>query len=159
AGATDLYARLIGQALWERLGRQFIIENRSGATGNIGTEAVIRAAPDGYTLLMATVNNAINASVYERLSYDFIRDVSPVARIAYTPLVVVLHPSVPVGNVPELIHYAKANPGKINYAAAGIGAPPHVAGELFKMMTGVNLVAVQYRGGAPAVSDLLGGQV
>jgi tripartite-type tricarboxylate transporter receptor subunit TctC len=158
-GATDLYARLIGQVLWERLGQQFIIENRSGASGNIGTEAVVRAAPDGYTLLMATVNDAVNAYLFEKLSYVFIRDVAPVARIAYTPLVVVVHPSVPVRTVPELIAYAKANPGKINYAAAGIGAPPHVAGELFKMMTGVNMVPVQYRGGAPAVADLLGGQV
>jgi tripartite-type tricarboxylate transporter receptor subunit TctC len=158
-GATDLYARLIGQVLWERLGQQFIIENRSGASGNIGTEAVVRAAPDGYTLLMATVNDAVNAYLFEKLSYDFIRDVAPVARIAYTPLVVVVHPSVPVRTVPELIAYAKANPGKINYAGAGIGAPPHMAGELFKMMTGINMVPVQYRGGAPAVADLLGGQV
>jgi tripartite-type tricarboxylate transporter receptor subunit TctC len=159
AGATDLYARLIGQVLWERLGQQFIIENRSGASGNIATEAGVRAAPDGYTLLMATVNNAVNASLYEKLSYDFIRDVAPVARIAYTPLVLVVHPSVPVRTVPELIAYAKANPGKINYAAAGIGAPPHEAGELFKMMAGVNMVPVQYRGGAPGGADLLGGQV
>jgi tripartite-type tricarboxylate transporter receptor subunit TctC len=157
-GATDLYARLIGQVLWERLGRQFIIENRSGASGNIGTQAVVRAAPDGYTLLMATVNDAVNAYLFEKLSYDFIRDVAPVARVAYTPLVVVVHPSVPVRTVPELIAYAKANPGKINYAG-GIGGPPQMAGELFKMMTGVNMVPVQYRGGAPAVADLLGGHV
>jgi tripartite-type tricarboxylate transporter receptor subunit TctC len=159
AGATDLYARLIVQVLWERLGQQFVIENRPGAGGNIGTEAVIRAAPDGYTLLMATPTNAVNATLYDRLNFDFIRDVAPVARIAYTPLVVVVHPTVPLTTVPEFFGYAKANPGKLNMGSGGIGSPPHVAGELFKMMTGVNIVPVQYRGGAPAVADLLGGQV
>jgi tripartite-type tricarboxylate transporter receptor subunit TctC len=158
-GATDLYARLIGQVLWERLGQQFIIENRPGAASNIATEAVARAAPDGYTLLMATPANAINATLYDKLNFNFIRDIAPVARIAYTPLVVVVHPSVPVRTVPEFIAYAKANPGKLNMGSGGIGSPPHVAGELFKMITGVNMVPVQYRGGAPAVADLLGGQL
>jgi tripartite-type tricarboxylate transporter receptor subunit TctC len=158
-GATDLYARLIGQVLWERLGQQFIIENRPGAASNIATEAVARAAPDGYTLLMATPANAINATLYDKLNFNFIRDIAPVARIAYTPLVVVVHPSVPVRTVPEFIAYATANPGKLNMGSGGIGSPPHVAGELFKMITGVNMVPVQYRGGAPAVADLLGGQL
>jgi tripartite-type tricarboxylate transporter receptor subunit TctC len=158
-GATDLYARLIGQVLWERLGQQFIIEDRPGAASNIATEAVVRAAPDGYTLLMATPTNAVHATLYDKLNFNFIRDVAPVARIAHTPLVVVVHPSVPVRTVPEFIAYAKANPGKLNMGSSGIGSPPHVAGELFKMMTGVNIVPVQYRGGAPAVADLLGGQV
>ena len=158
-GATDLYARLIGQVLGERLGQQFIIENRPGAASNIATEAVARAAPDGYTLLMATPANAINATLYDKLNFNFIRDIAPVARIAYTPLVVVVHPSVPVRTVPEFIAYAKANPGKLNMGSGGIGSPPHVAGELFKMITGVNMVPVQYRGGAPAVADLLGGQL
>jgi tripartite-type tricarboxylate transporter receptor subunit TctC len=159
AGATDLYARLTGQVLSERLGQQFIIEDRPGANGNIATEAVTRAAPDGYTLLMATSANAVNATLYDKLNFDFMRDVAPVARIAYTPLVVVVHPAVPIRTVPEFIAYAKANPGKLNMGSGGIGSPPHVSGELFKMMTGVNVVPVQYRGGAPAVADLLAGQV
>jgi tripartite-type tricarboxylate transporter receptor subunit TctC len=158
-GATDVYARLLVRWLSERLGQSFVIENRSGAGSNIATQAVVTAAPDGYTLLMATPSNAVNASLYEKLSYDFIRDVAPIALVAYTPLVVVVHPSVPVKTIPELITYAKANPGKLNMGSGGIGSPPHVAGELFKMMTGVNMLLVNYRGGAPAVADLLGGQV
>jgi tripartite-type tricarboxylate transporter receptor subunit TctC len=158
-GATSLYARLIGQVLWDRLGQQFIIENRPGGGGNIATEAVIRSAPDGYTLLMATLANAVNATLYDKLNFIFIRDVAPVARLARTPLVVVVHPSVPVRTVPEFIAYAKANPGKLNMASAGIGGASHLSGELFKMMTGVNMVHVPYRGGAPAIADLLGGQM
>src|SRR5262249_20999023 len=133
-GGTDVFARLLVRWLSERFGRTFLIENRSGAGSNIATEAVVRAAPDGYTLLMATSSNAVNASLYEKLSYDFIRDVAPVARVAYTPLVLVVHPSVPVKTIPELIAYAKTNPGKLNMGSGGIGGPPHVAGELFKMM-------------------------
>jgi tripartite-type tricarboxylate transporter receptor subunit TctC len=158
-GATDVYARLLVRWLSERLGQSFVVENRSGAGSNIATQAVVTAAPDGYTFLMATSSNAVNASLYEKLSYDFIRDVAPIALVAYTPLVVVVHPSVPVKTIPELISYAKANPGKLNMGSGGIGSPPHVAGELFKMMTGVDMLLVNYRGGAPAVADLLGGQV
>jgi tripartite-type tricarboxylate transporter receptor subunit TctC len=158
-GGTDITARLMGQWLSERLGQQFIIENRPGATGNIGTEAVVRAAPDGYTLLMVTSANATNATLYEKLSFNFIRDIAPVASVVAVPLVVVIHPSVPAKTVPEFIAYARANSGKLNMGSGGIGTPQHVAGELFKMMTGVNMVHVPYRGGAPAIADLLGGQV
>jgi tripartite-type tricarboxylate transporter receptor subunit TctC len=159
AGATDSTARLIGQWLSKRLGQQFVIENRPGGGGNIGTETVVKAAPDGYTLLLIQTSNAINATLYDKLNFNFIRDVAPVARIAHTPLVVVVHPSVPVRTVPELIAYAKANPGKLNMGAGGIGGISSMAGELFKVMTGVNMVLVPYRGGAPAVADLLGGQL
>jgi tripartite-type tricarboxylate transporter receptor subunit TctC len=158
-GATDLYARLIGQRLSERLGRSFIIDNRPGAGSNIGTEVAANATPDGYTLLMATNTNAINVTLYDKLNFNFIRDIAPVARVAYTPLVVVVNSSVPARTVPELIAYAKANPGKLDIGSAGIGTPQHMAGELFKTMTGVNMVQVQYRGSAPAIADLLGGQV
>jgi tripartite-type tricarboxylate transporter receptor subunit TctC len=158
-GSSDIHARLIGQWLSERLGRPFIVENRTGFTGNSATEAVVRAPADGYTLLLVDSPKAINATLYESLSYDFIRDIAPVARIAYAPLVVVVHPSIPTKTIPELIAYAKANPGKLNMGSSGVGTPPHVAGELFKMMTGVNIVPVQYRGSAPAIADLLGGQV
>ena len=158
-GGLDIVARLMGQWLSERLGQQFIIENRPGATGNIGTEAVVRAAPDGYTLLLVTSANATNATLYEKLSFNFIRDIAPVASVVAVPLVVVIHPSVPAKTVPEFIAYARANPGKLNMGSGGIGTPQHVAGELFKMMTGVNMVHVPYRGGAPAIADLLGGQV
>jgi tripartite-type tricarboxylate transporter receptor subunit TctC len=158
-GATDITARLIGQWLTERLGRSFFVENRPGGNNNIGTEAVVRAQADGYTLLLANSVNAVNASLYERLSYDFIRDMAPVARICDSPLVMVVHPQFPAKTVPEFIAYAKANPSKLNIGSAGAGTPTHVAGELFKMMTGVKLEQVQYRGGAPAVADLLGGQV
>jgi tripartite-type tricarboxylate transporter receptor subunit TctC len=158
-GTADTIARLIGQGLSERLGQTFVIENRPGAGGNIGTEAVVRAAPDGYTLLLVATSNAINASLYDKLSFNFIRDIAPVAGLARVPNVLEVHPSVPVKTVPEFIAYAKANPGKLNYASAGNGTSQHVAGELFKMMTGVNILHVPYRGAAPAVTDLLAGQV
>jgi tripartite-type tricarboxylate transporter receptor subunit TctC len=158
-GATDIMARLIGQSLSERLGQQFVIENRPGAASNVGTEAVVNAAPDGYTLLVVTAVNAINASLYEKLNFNLIRDILPVASMHREPFVVEVNPSVPVKTVPEFIAHAKANPGKINMASAGIGSGNHVAGELFKMMTGVTLVHVPYRGAGPALVDLLGGQV
>jgi tripartite-type tricarboxylate transporter receptor subunit TctC len=152
-------ARLIGQWLSERLGQPFVIENRPGANGNIGTEAVVRGAPDGYTLLLISPPHAINATLYDKLSFNFIRDIAPVAGIHREPDVMKVNPSVPVKTVPEFIAYAKANPGKINFASGGNGSPSHVSGELFKMMTGVNLVHVPYRGAGPALVDLLGGQV
>ena len=158
-GGVDITARLIGQWLTERLGQSFVTENRAGAGGNIGTEAVVSAAPDGYTLLLATVPNAVNASLYEKLNFNFIRDMAPVAGIIRVPMVILLNPSVPAKTVPEFIDYAKANPGKINMASAGNGSAPHMAGELFKMMAGVNLVHVPYRGQGPALTDLLGGEV
>jgi tripartite-type tricarboxylate transporter receptor subunit TctC len=159
AGASDILARLMGQWLSERLGQPFVIENRPGAAGNIGTEAVVRAPPDGYTLLLCSVNNAINATLYDRLNFNFIRDIAPVASLGGGPYVMVVNPSVPAKTVPEFIAYAKANPGKISMGSTGIGGGPHIAGELFKMMAGVNLVHVPYRGGGPALNDLLGGQV
>ena len=137
-GGVDITARLIGQWLNERLGQSFVVENRTGAGGNIGTEAVVTAAPDGYTLLLATVPNAVNASLYNKLKFNFIRDIAPVAGIIRVPMFIMVHPSVPVKTVPELIAHAKANPGKVNMASAGNGSAPHMAGELFKMMTGVN---------------------
>ena len=158
-GGVDITARLIGQWLTERLGQSFVTENRPGAGGNIGTEAVVNAAPDGYTLLLATVPNAVNASLYEKLNFNFIRDVAPVAGIIRVPMVILLNPSVPARTVPEFILYAKANPGKVNMASAGNGSAPHMAGELFKMMAGVDLVHIPYRGQGPALTDLLGGQV
>jgi tripartite-type tricarboxylate transporter receptor subunit TctC len=158
-GGVDITARLIGQWLTEHLGQSFVTENRPGAGGNIGTESVINAAPDGYTLLLATVPNAVNASLYANLKFDFIRDSAPVAGIIRVPMVILLNPSVPAKTVPELIAYAKANPGKINMASAGNGSAPHMAGELFKMMAGVDLVHVPYRGQGPALTDLLGGEV
>jgi tripartite-type tricarboxylate transporter receptor subunit TctC len=158
-GGVDITARLIGQWLTDRLGQSFVIENRAGAGGNIGTEAVVNAAPDGYTLLLATVPNAVNASLYEKLNFNFIRDIVPVAGIIRVPMVILLNPSVPPKTVPEFIAYAKANPGKVNMASAGNGSAPHMAGELFKMMAGVNLVHVPYRGQGPALTDLLGGEV
>src|SRR5262245_48310010 len=158
-GATDIQARLMGQWLSDRLGQQFIVENRSGASGNIGTEAVARAPADGYTLLQIVTPNAINAALYYNLSFDFMRDIAPVVCAARLGYVIVVHPSVPVTTVPELIAYAKANPGKINYGSAGPGTPQNIACELFKMMAGVNLVHVPYRGGAPAITDLIGGQI
>jgi tripartite-type tricarboxylate transporter receptor subunit TctC len=155
--APDIMARLIGQELSERLGRQFIIENRPGAASNIGTELVVRAPSDGYTLLLVTGTNAINATLFERLSFDFIRDITPLAGIARAPLVVVVHPSFSAKSVPEFIAYAKANPGKINVATLGTGTTPQLAGELFKMMAGVDLVHVPYRGSY--WPDLISGQV
>jgi tripartite-type tricarboxylate transporter receptor subunit TctC len=158
-GATDIMARLMGQSLSERLGQQFVVENRPGAASNVGTEAVVNAAPDGYTLLVVTSVNAINATLYEKLNFNLIRDVAPVASTHREPFVMEANPSVPVKTVAEFIAHAKANPGKINMASAGIGSGNHISGELFKMMTGVNLVHVPYRGGGPALVDLLGGQV
>jgi tripartite-type tricarboxylate transporter receptor subunit TctC len=158
-GATDIQGRLMGEWLTERLGQQFIVENKPGASGNIGTETVAKSAPDGYTLLQVVTPHAINAALYSNLSFDFLRDIAPVifsARLAY---VVVVNPSVPVNTLPELIAYAKANPGKINYGSAGQGTPQNIACELFKMMTGVNLIHVPYKGGAPAVADLIAGHV
>src|SRR5262249_40435431 len=157
--ASDIVARLVGQWLSERLGQQFVVENRPGAGTNIAAEAVVRSAPDGYTLLLAASPNAINASLYDKLSFNFIRDIAPVAAISHQPNLVVVNPSLPTRTVPELIAYAKANPGRINMASAGNGTTSHLAGELFKMMTGVNMVHVPYRGGGPALTDLLAGQV
>jgi tripartite-type tricarboxylate transporter receptor subunit TctC len=155
--ATDTIARLMGQSLSERLGQPFVIENRTGAGGNIGTETVVRATPDGYTLLLVGLSSAINATLYEKLNFNFIRDIAPVASIGGGPYVMVVNPSVPAKTVPEFVAYAKANSGKINMASSGSGSVSHVFGELFKMMTGVNLVHVPYRGGY--VPDLLSGQV
>ncbi len=158
-GALDIMARLIGQWLSERFGQQFVVENRPGAGGNVATEAAVRAPADGYTLLLAHSINAINATLYEKLNFNFIQDIAPVASIASGALVMVVNPSVPARTVPEFIAYAKANPGKINMASQGVGGTGHVSGELFKMMTGINLVHVPYRGAGPALTDLLGGQV
>ena len=158
-GGVDITARLIGQWLSARLGQSFITENRPGADGNIGTEVVVNARPDGYTLLLATVPNAVNATLYQKLNFNFIRDIAPVAGIIRVPMVVLVHPSVPTTTIPEFIAYAKANPGKVNMASAGTGSAPHMAGELFNVMAGVNLVHIPYRGQGPALADLLGGQV
>jgi tripartite-type tricarboxylate transporter receptor subunit TctC len=158
-GPADIVARLMGQWLSERLGQQFVVENRPGAGSNIGTEVVVRALADGYTLLMVGTPGAINATLYDKLNFNFIRDIAPVAGIIRTPLVVVVHPSFPAKSVPEFVAYAKANPGKISMASGGVGSSPHVAGELFKMMAGVNLVHVPYRGAGPALVDLIAGQV
>jgi tripartite-type tricarboxylate transporter receptor subunit TctC len=158
-GPADIVARLVGQWLSERLGRPFVIENRPGAGGTVGTEIVVRALPDGYTLLLASTSHAINATLYDNLSFKFVRDIVPVASITRMPLVMEVNPSFPAKTVPEFIAYAKANPGKINMASGGIGTSTHVAGELFKMMTGVSMAHVPYRGTAPVITDLLGGQV
>jgi tripartite-type tricarboxylate transporter receptor subunit TctC len=158
-GPNDVVGRLLGRWLSERLGQPFIIENRSGAGGTVGTEVVVRAAPDGYTLLQVNTPNAINATLYENLSYNFIRDIVPVASIIRTPLVMEVNPSFPAKTVPEFIAFAKADPGRINMASGGNGTPGHVAGELFKLMADVSMVHVPYRGGALALTDLLGGQV
>jgi tripartite-type tricarboxylate transporter receptor subunit TctC len=157
--SADIVARLIGQWLSGRLGQPLIVENRPGAGGNIGTEAMVRAPPDGYTLLLATSANAINATLYEKLNFSFIRDAAPVASISRNPLVMEVNPLVPATTVPEFIAYAKANPRNVNMASAGNGTPHHLSGELFKMMTGVNMLHVPYRGEAPALTDLFGGQV
>jgi tripartite-type tricarboxylate transporter receptor subunit TctC len=158
-GNVDLFARLIGQWLSERLRQPFVIENRPGAGTTIGTEAVVRAAPDGYTLLMASTAATINATIYEKLSFNFVRDIAPVAAVVRTPFVMAVHPSVPAKTVLEFIAYAKASSGKLSMASSGIGTTPHVAGELFKMMTGVDMVHVPYRGAGPALTDLIAGQV
>jgi tripartite-type tricarboxylate transporter receptor subunit TctC len=158
-GPNDILARLMGQWLSERLGQPFVIDNRPGAGGNIGTEAVVKAPPDGYTLLLVSTSSVINATLYEKLNFNFSRDIAPVATFIRQPLVMLVNPLLPAKTVPEFIAYAKANPGKINMASAGTGTGPHVAGELFKMMTGVDMIHVPYRGGAPALTDLLGGQV
>ena len=158
-GAADITARLTAQWLSERLGQQFIVENRPGAGTNIGTEAVVRAPADGYTLLLVSVANAVNATLYERLNFNFVRDIAPVAGLIRGPLAMDLNPSVAATTVPDFISYARANPGAINIASAGNGTPGHMAVEMFKMMTGLNLVHVPYRGAAPAMTDLLAGQV
>ncbi|HEY3641019.1 MAG TPA: tripartite tricarboxylate transporter substrate-binding protein, partial [Xanthobacteraceae bacterium] len=158
-GPNDTVARLIGQWLSDRIGQQFIIENRTGAGGNIGTEAVVRAPADGYTLLLETSAQAVNVTLYANSSFDFLHDIVPVASIMRVPNVMVVNPTVLAKTVPEFIAYAKANPGKINMATAGIGTTPHMSGELFKQMAGVDLVTVAYRGGAPALVDLIAGQV
>jgi tripartite-type tricarboxylate transporter receptor subunit TctC len=159
AGASDITARLIGQSLSERLGQQFVIDNRPGGGGNIGTEVVVRSPADGYTLLLVGSLNAVNATFYDKLNYNFIRDIAPVASIIRTPFAMAVNPTVPAKTVPEFISYAKTSPGKINYASAGTGTATHLTGELFKMMAGVDMVHVPYRGGGPAFNDLLAGQV
>jgi len=158
-GATDILARLTGQWLSERLGQQFIIENRAGAGGNIGTEAVVKAPPDGYTLLQIATPNGLNAALNPNLSFNFVQDIAPIIGVMRTAYAVVVHPSVPATTIPEFIAYAKSNSGKINMASAGNGTPQHIFGEMFKMMARVDLTHVPYRGGAPATTDLLGGQV
>jgi tripartite-type tricarboxylate transporter receptor subunit TctC len=159
AGASDITARLMGQWLSERLGQPFIIENRPGGGGNVGTEAAVRAPADGYTLLLCGIVNATNVTLYDQLNFNFIRDIAPVAGVIRGAYVLVVNPSVPAKSLPEFIAYAKANPGKLNMASAGTGTGPHIAGELFKMMAAVDMVHVPYRGGGPALNDLLGGQV
>jgi tripartite-type tricarboxylate transporter receptor subunit TctC len=157
--ANDILARLMGQWLSERLDQPFIIENRPGAGTNIGTETVVRAPADGYTLLLVATSSAINATLYDKLNFVFLRDIAPVASLIRQPQVLLVHPSIPAKTVPEFIAYAKANPGKISMASPGTGTSPHLAGELFKMMAGVDIVHVPYRGGAPAITDMLAGQV
>jgi tripartite-type tricarboxylate transporter receptor subunit TctC len=158
-GVSDILARLMGQWVSDRLGQQFVIENRPGAGGNVATEAVVRASPDGYTLLLVGPPAAINATLYEKLSFNFLDDIVPVASMSRESSVVVVHPSFPARTIPEFIAYVKANPSKINMASPGIGTAPHVSGELFKMVAGVDMVHIPYRGGTPALTDLLGGQV
>jgi tripartite-type tricarboxylate transporter receptor subunit TctC len=158
-GTSDIVARVLGQWLSERVGQQFVIENRPGAGSNLAAEAVVRAAPDGYTLLLIAGANTINATLFDKLNFDFLRDIAPVASVFETPLVVEVNPSVPVRTIPEFITYTKSNPGKLNFATPGVGTPPHVAGELFKMMTGMDMLHVPYRGTGPMLTDLIGGQV
>jgi tripartite-type tricarboxylate transporter receptor subunit TctC len=158
-GSTDISGRLICQWLSERTGQQFIVENRTGAGTNLGTELVVRAPPDGYTLLVVGATNTINVTLYEKLAFDFVRDIAPVSGIVRSPLVMEVNASLPVTTVPEFIAYVKANPGKVNMASSGVGATPHMAGELFQYMAGVKMVHIPYRGDAPALADLLGGQV
>ena len=157
--ASDIVARLIAQFLSEKLGQQFLVEARPGAAGNIATEAVTHMPPDGYTLLLVNSQNAINVALYEKLSFDFVRDIAPVGRVESVPLVMEVHPSVPAMTIPEFIAYAKVNPGKVNMASAGVGGPQHIAGELFKFMAGVDLIHIPYKGSTPAVTDLVAGQV
>jgi tripartite-type tricarboxylate transporter receptor subunit TctC len=158
-GTTDMVARLIAQRLWERLGQQFTVENRPGASTNIATQAVVRAPADGYTLLIVPPPSAINATFYKRLQFNFMRDIAPIAAVMHAPYVMEINPSVPAKTVPEFIGYVKAHPGTISMASAGVGTTPHLTGELFKLMTGVDMTHVPYRGGAPALTDLLAGQV
>jgi tripartite-type tricarboxylate transporter receptor subunit TctC len=158
-GGNDIIARLLGQWLSDQLGQSFVIENRPGGGGNLGTEYVVRAAADGYTLLLSSTANTVNASLYKKLNFDFIRDVAPVASISYEPNIMVVNPSVSAKTIPEFIAYAKANPGKIDYGSAGIGSSQHMSGELFKMMAGIDMTHVPFRGTAPALTGLLGGQV
>jgi tripartite-type tricarboxylate transporter receptor subunit TctC len=158
-GTQDILARLVGQRLSERFGQPFVIENRPGGAGNIGTEAVVRAPADGYTLLLISSQNANNVTLYEKLNFNFIRDIVPVAGLIRGPFVMVVNPTVPAKTVPEFVAYAKANPDKLSMASAGIGTGPHMAGELFRMMAGIDMVHVPYRGGGPALTDLVGGQV
>jgi len=158
-GAPDIMARLMGQWLSERLGQPFVVENRPGANGNIGTEAAVRAPADGYTLLLVLPSHTVNATLYQNLNHNFLRDIAPVASISRDPEVIVVNPSLPVHSVPEFIAYAKANAGKINMASPGVGSAPHMAGELFKFMTGIDMTHVAYRSSAAAITDLLGGQV
>jgi tripartite-type tricarboxylate transporter receptor subunit TctC len=158
-GINDILARLIGQWLSERLGQPFVVENRSGASGNIATEAVVNATADGYTLLLIGSSNTINATLYEKLNFNFVRDIAPVAGIIRAPLVMEVNPTFPAKTVPEFIAYARANPGKINMGSGGNGTSVQMSGELFKMMTGIDMVHVPYRGEGPALSDLVGGQV
>jgi tripartite-type tricarboxylate transporter receptor subunit TctC len=158
-GGNDIVARLMGQRLSERLGQPFVIENRPGAAGNLAADAVVHARPDGHTLLLVSSNNATNAALYDNLGFDFLRDIAPVAGIGRTPLVMAVNPAVPAKTVPEFIAYAKANPGKVNMGSAGTGGIGHLAGEQFKMMTGIDMTHVPYRGNGPALTGLLGGEV
>src|SRR3954451_22650491 len=158
-GVVDIIGRLVAQSLSERLGQPFVIENRPGAASNIATEAVVRAPPDGYTLLLIGPPNAINATLYDKLNFNFIGDIAPIASLVRAPLVMEVNPTFPAASIPDFIAYAKANPGKVSAASGGNGTPNHMSGELFKMMTGVNMVHVPYRGAAPALTDLLSGQV
>jgi tripartite-type tricarboxylate transporter receptor subunit TctC len=158
-GNSDILARLMGQWLSERLGQPFVIENRPGAASNIGTEAVAKALPDGHTLLLVSLSNAVSALLYDKVNFDFVRDIAPVASMARSPYVMLINPAVPAQTVPALIDYAKANAGRVSIASAGSGSGPHICGELFKTMAGVTMVHVPYRGDAPALTDLIGGQV
>ena len=158
-GAPDIVARLVAQWLSERLGQQFVVENRTGGATNIATEAVVRAPPDGYTLLQVTSSNGVNATLYDKLNFNFIRDIAPVASITLTPHIMEVNPSFPAKTVPAFIAYAKANPGKISLASTGIGSPGHLGSELFRMMVGIDMTHVPYRGAAQALTDLIGGQV
>lgn len=158
-GGNDINARLMGQWLSERLGQSFVVENRPGGGGNLGTEYVVRAAPDGYTLLLSSTANTVNASLYDKLDFDFVRDIAPVASISREPNILVINPSLSPRSVPEFIAFAKANPGNINYGSAGVGSSQHMSGELFKMMAGVDIIHVPFRGTAPALTNLLAGQV